>query len=81
HKTAFAIKSKNTYKLIRHLAHLNCCENVYPFGQYLHFIPKNSNMNPLELSANISDTYPDVEILKVKPDIEDCFINLMKETK
>jgi len=78
-KPVFAIRSENTHKLINDLEKSSYCERVYPFGQYLHFIPKNNNLSHAQLSASIHESHPEAEVFEVKPDIEDCFINLMKE--
>jgi ABC-2 type transport system ATP-binding protein len=78
-KAVFAIRSENTHKLINDLEKSPYCERVYPFGQYLHFIPKNNNLEQEVLSASIHESHPEAEVFEVKPDIEDCFINLMKE--
>jgi len=80
-KNVFAIRSEDTYKLISDLEKLPYCESVYPFGQYLHFIPSENNIKPEDLEIMISSKHPEVVVLSVKPDIEDCFINLMKEKK
>jgi len=78
-KPVFAIRSENTHKLINDLEKSPYCERVYPFGQYLHFIPKNNNLEREVLSESIHESHPEAEVFEVKPDIEDCFINLMKE--
>ncbi|HOH83529.1 MAG TPA: ABC transporter ATP-binding protein [Bacteroidales bacterium] len=80
-KPVFAIRSENTHQLIRDLEKSPECESVYPFGQYLHFIPENVNIVIDTLSKTIHESHPEAEVFQVKPDIEDCFINLMKEKK
>jgi len=80
-KPVFAIRSGNTHQLISDLEKYPECESVYPFGQYLHFIPKNDNILIDSLSDTIHERHPEAEVFQVKPDIEDCFINLMKEKK
>ncbi|HQH18596.1 MAG TPA: ABC transporter ATP-binding protein [Bacteroidales bacterium] len=75
----FALKSGNTYNLLNYLEKLAECEHVYPFGQYVHFIPKNKNISTEMLVNIIKKDYPEVEVTKISPNIEDCFMNLMRD--
>jgi len=79
--SVFAVRSENPHQLIHDLEKLTDCERVYPFGQYLHYIPKDKNSNPEEIALAIRGNHPQAEVFRVTPDIEDCFINLMKEKK
>nr|WP_319399089.1 ABC transporter ATP-binding protein [uncultured Carboxylicivirga sp.] len=73
----FAIGADNNYQALQTLRQWQYCKNVYPFGEYIHYLDKRSDvkvshiedyLNASELSVN------KVEI--IKPDIEDCFIAL-----
>lgn len=80
-KTVFAIRAANTPNLINDLEKLPLCESVYPFGQYLHFIPKDNTFSLEDLKIFFCECHAETEVLEVTPDIEDCFINLMKEAR
>lgn len=80
-RQVFAIRSGNTYKLISDLERSSVFESVYPFGQYLHIIPKEKNITQEEIAKIIHEKHPNADIHQVEPDIEDCFINLMKAKK
>lgn len=64
----YAVKAKNNYHLLENLKTQDNVRLCYISGEYLHVIFKDK-------SINIS--YPDSEIRKIEPTIEDCFIQLM----
>lgn len=68
-KTIYAMKSNNNYQLLLQLRANPNVDTCYIFGEYLHvtFIADT----PVEM--------PGVEIKKIEPGIEDCFISLMKK--
>lgn len=68
-KTIYAMKSNNNYQLLLQLRANPNVDTCYIFGEYLHvtFITDT----PVEM--------PGVEIKKIEPGIEDCFISLMKK--
>ena len=77
-RSVFAVRAQQTHKLLRDLESLPECESIYPFGQYLHFIPKDRNMTQEALSRIVRARNAEAEVVKIVPDIEDCFINLMR---
>lgn len=65
----YAAKAKNNYHL---LEHLNLQDNIrlcYISGEYLHLAFRTDDRHI---------DFPDIEMKEVKPTIEDCFIQLMK---
>ena len=64
-KTLYAVKSDNNYRLLESLRKETAVESVYIFGEYLHVTFKDK---PLDIQG----------IEKIKPGVEDCFIQLMK---
>jgi ABC-type multidrug transport system ATPase subunit len=73
-----AVRSTNMLKLLNDLKGFPQVENAYPFGEFHHAVmratyQKNELDNYLiELNNTV------VEVHEVKPNIEDCFIALMK---
>jgi ABC-2 type transport system ATP-binding protein len=78
-KTLFAVKSKNTYQLLKTLEGSDVAEAVYPYGEFLHIIPKEDltkeNINDYLITKGITE----IEIKNEDPTIEDCFMELMKK--
>ena len=68
----WAIKSKEMYPLLLALRSNSFIEQCYPFGEYHHVITKNEK----ELSLFAQNNNAALKI--VDPNIEDCFIALMK---
>ncbi|MBP7652993.1 ABC transporter ATP-binding protein [Candidatus Dependentiae bacterium] len=77
-RTLYSVKSSNFHKLITDLKEYSGTYNVYPFGEYLHFIPENNTgLNDIEKYLN-SRNHASIEIIKSPPEIEDCFMELSK---
>jgi hypothetical protein len=62
--------------LLNELRQKDFVENVYPFGEYHHVVVKNSS-GENSLDQFIRE-HTGGAAKKVDPDIEDCFIALMK---
>jgi ABC-type multidrug transport system ATPase subunit len=78
-KPLFAARSANMLKLLKRLKSAPGVEDAYPFGEY-HHVVLNKNYNRTELENFVVQEQPDVEILQAEPNIEDCFMNLMKNS-
>jgi hypothetical protein len=74
-----AARSANMLKLLKRLKSAPGVEDAYPFGEY-HHVVMNKNYNPADLERYIVQEQPDVEILRAEPNIEDCFMKLMKNS-
>ncbi|MDP4263780.1 MAG: ABC transporter ATP-binding protein [Bacteroidota bacterium] len=75
-KTLFAVKSNDMLHLLNDLKQNEDIEDAYPFGEYHHVIMKHGGEN--ELKDYLRQTGRQYEMKEVRPDIEDCFIALMK---
>ncbi|MCB0722631.1 MAG: ABC transporter ATP-binding protein [Ignavibacteriae bacterium] len=81
-KTIYGIKADKTYQLIESLLKYEYAESVYPFGEFLHYTDKRNNINPDEIKKYLEGCgLKDIEIEIKKPDIEDVFMYLMKQTE
>jgi ABC-type multidrug transport system ATPase subunit len=78
-KPLLAARSANMLKLLKRLKSAPGVEDAYPFGEY-HHVVLNKNYNRTELENFVVQEQPDVEILQAEPNIEDCFMNLMKNS-
>jgi ABC-type multidrug transport system ATPase subunit len=77
-KPLFAVKSSKMLQLLNELKALDFIDNVYPFGEYHHVVMKDSSGENL-LRQFIEDSKVEKIVLQTaQPDIEDCFIALMK---
>lgn len=76
-KPMLAAKSFNMLELLNSLKAAPGVEDAYPFGEYHHVVMKHA-ADENALKEIISRQQPGVEIIPVEPDIEDCFMALMK---
>jgi ABC-type multidrug transport system ATPase subunit len=77
-KPLWAVKSNRMLKLLNELEQKDFVENVYPFGEYHHVVMKDRSSE--EKLQQVIQGRRDENAVgeKVKADIEDCFIELMR---
>ncbi len=69
-KKLLSVKGPDMLQLLRQLQHMEGVENAYPFGEHHHAV--------LKTSADALHLPDGIEVQEVEPDIEDCFISLMR---
>ncbi len=73
----YAVGTNNIYKALTTLRGWEHCRNVYPFGEYLHYLDKRSNVEPGIIKNWLAGQHIEVnKVDRITPDIEDCFIAL-----
>ena len=75
-KPLLAIRGANMLRLLEDLRQCSEVEDAYPFGEYHHAVMKNG-FEQEQLEACLRD-HGDLQIRSIEPDIEDCFMDLMK---
>ena len=73
----FAIKAANMSGLLQDLRLNDLIGSCNAFGEYHHITFKENNLKETELLQQLKIQHPQVEIKKMTPTIEDCFIKLM----
>lgn len=76
-KPLLAVKSDNMLQLLSLLKQCEWVEDAYPFGEFHHVVMKGEFK--ADLSAYLSSQLSAFEMVDTNPNIEDCFISLMKE--
>ncbi len=77
-KPLWAVKSDRMLPLLNDLQEKDFVENIYPFGEYHHVVLK-SEPGAEQLRQFINERRTENAMIeKVQPNIEDCFIELMK---
>ena len=76
-KKLVAVKSENMRTLLNDLLQFEDIEDAYPFGEYHHAVMKNGDEK--ELENHLNQTGRKFEMKSAEPNIEDCFIALMKK--
>lgn len=72
-----AVRSANMLKLLNEVKNLDAVADAYPFGEYHHVVIKKEATS-LQFRDQLTSG-DHIEIMKTEPDIEDCFIALMKK--
>ena len=77
-KPLWAVKSSRMLPLLNELLQKDFIENAYPFGEFHHVVMKDRSGEE-KLQQFIQNRSDEKAVLQVtQPDIEDCFIALMK---
>lgn len=75
----FALRGSRQYPVLKRMQDYAHTRSVYPFGESLHYVDARVQAVPAEIEAFLKKHgHDEVKVEKVKPDIEDCFIELMK---
>jgi len=75
-KPLWAVRADNMLHLLNELKQLEQVDNAYPSGTYHHVVLKDG-YNDQYLEQNIK-AQQELEIKIIQPDIEDCFMQLMR---
>ncbi|HEX7847077.1 MAG TPA: ABC transporter ATP-binding protein [Chitinophagaceae bacterium] len=77
-KPLWAVKSSRMLALLNELQQKDFVENVYPFGEFHHVVIKdNAGVEKLQDLVK-GKQHEHAEAAVARPDIEDCFIELMR---
>jgi len=76
----YAVKAGNMYKLLNDLRNYEKSLTCFAFGEYLHLTFKDNTDYSQETLNYLKDKgHQNVELKKITPTIEDCFIKLLKQ--
>jgi ABC-2 type transport system ATP-binding protein len=79
-KPLWAVKANEMFLLMKEIKDDPSVESCYPFGQYHHVVFKTQENNKDKLERIVKKgNYTKIEIHSIEPNIEDCFMALMKE--
>lgn len=74
-----SVKAGDIYRLLRELEEYPGVHSVYAFGQSAHLAGKTGTLKKEEVEAFLHEKRHDnVEVTPIEPNIEDCFMELMK---
>jgi ABC-type multidrug transport system ATPase subunit len=77
-KDLFAVRSSKMLSLLNDLKNFEEVEDAYFFGAYHHVVMKHKNKEDMLKNYLLKHAGDDLEIKAVRPNIEDCFMALMK---
>jgi len=77
-KPLFSIRSDNNYALLKKLREFEHTNSAFPFGQYIHYTSKEGYSDMVKLKSFLdAEGIRNIEMQKINPNIEDCFMALM----
>ena len=81
-KPLFAIRSGNSFEIIKKLKAYEHANSVYPFGDWVHYTDQRDTIDPTEIKSYLenNDT-PHIEIKQIKATVEDCYMSLTSKNK
>lgn len=78
-KPLLAVKATDMLRLLNEVKQYHETDDCYPFGEYHHAVMKNDFSKEKFAAYLQSKSFEELEIKEEQPDVEDCFIALMKE--
>ncbi len=81
-KPLYAIRSGNSFKIIKKLKAYEHANSVYPFGDWVHYTDQRDTIDPTEIKSYLenNDTLQ-IEIKQIKASVEDCYMSLTSKNK
>jgi len=81
-KDLYSIKGSDIYQLLQDLRVYPNVYSVFPFGQSVHYTDLREHLQMEEIKQYLVDKgHTKIEISKIKPGIEDCFMALSSQNK
>jgi ABC-type multidrug transport system ATPase subunit len=79
-KPLISVSSNKMHLLCKHLEEIKEVESAHLFGESVHVV-LNSDLSSFEkIKSNLENKeHANIEVKKIKPNIEDRFINLMQQ--
>jgi ABC-2 type transport system ATP-binding protein len=74
--TLYAVRSDNMFKLLTELRSFPKTKSCFAFGDKHHLVLNDNNFDPEELKTYLNNQ-TNMEIKKIEPGIEDCFMSLI----
>ena len=78
HRPLAEVRTDNMFRLVNDLSAFKGCHTAYSFGAFVHYSPKEEQVNVRELEDYLSQKkHSSIRIRMIRPGIEDCFMELM----
>ena len=77
-----AVKADDVYGLLGDLRQYKPARTAFPFGEHIHVTLADESAKPAEIISYLQAAgHNNVKISKIKPSIEDCFMEMMKKSE
>jgi ABC-2 type transport system ATP-binding protein len=76
----FSIQSEKKYEILQIMKKQQHTHSIFSFGDEIHYVDQRKDINEGHLKEMMhAFGLPDFSIKKIKPSVEDCFMELMKQ--
>lgn len=77
-RALWAVKADDTHRLLNDLRQYKATRTAFPFGEHIHLSLNDESVKPGEITSYLQVSgHRNVDISKIEPTIEDCFMELM----
>jgi ABC-2 type transport system ATP-binding protein len=81
-RTLWAIRVDGTYRLLADLRQFKATRTAFPFGEYIHLTLSDESVKPPEIALYLQSAgHDNIQISRIEPSIEDCFMEMMKRNE
>jgi ABC-2 type transport system ATP-binding protein len=81
-KDLWAIKADDVYLLLRDLRQFKATRSAFPFWEHIHLSLADESVKTSEIISYLQSAgHNNVHISKIEPTIEDCFMEMMKNSE
>jgi ABC-2 type transport system ATP-binding protein len=81
-KDLWAINADDVYSLLHDLRRFKATRGAFPFGEHIHLSLTDEPVKTSEIISYLQAAgHNNVHISKIKPSIEDCFMEMMKKSE
>ncbi|NQT78139.1 MAG: ABC transporter ATP-binding protein [Bacteroidetes bacterium] len=78
HRPLAEVRTDNMFQLVDNLVAFDGCYSAYRFGAFVHFSPKENQLEVKDLEEYLKlKGHSSIKIKMIRPGIEDCFMELM----
>lgn len=77
-RTLWAVRADDIYRLLADLRHYKGTRAAFPFGESIHLSVDDESILPADIASylQVAD-HSNVQITRIEPSIEDCFMEMM----
>jgi ABC-2 type transport system ATP-binding protein len=81
-RVLWAVRTDDTYRLLGDLRRFKATRTAFPFGEYIHLSLSDESVLTAEIESYLkSEGHTQIQISRIEPSIEDCFMEMMKDGK
>jgi ABC-2 type transport system ATP-binding protein len=78
----WAVKVDDIHRLLGDLRQFKATRTAFPFGEHIHLSLTDESVTPDEIALYLKSCgHSNVQISKIEPTIEDCFMEMMKSSE